>query len=81
MPALPPQKPDIKRPKRFLPFSLGSRDCVGQTLAKLNLTTTLAQLYGNFSFALADEVTPLVHCHAKCCANCSVSCRNHDAAR
>ena len=58
LPALSHEYAGTKRPKRFLPFSSGSRDCVGQTLAKLNLTTTLAQLYGNFSFALADEVLP-----------------------
>lgn len=42
--------------KRFVPFSEGARDCVGQSLARLNLTTTLAQLLGSFSFRLADEV-------------------------
>lgn len=45
-----------RRPQRFIPFSQGSRDCVGQTLARLNLATTLAQLFGNFSFQLAAEV-------------------------
>lgn len=45
-----------RKPQRFMPFSQGSRDCVGQTLARLNLSTTLAQLYGNFSFQLAPEV-------------------------
>ena len=42
--------------KRFVPFSEGVRDCVGQNLARLNLTTTLAQLFGSFSFRLAEEV-------------------------
>ncbi|CAL5225848.1 g8631 [Coccomyxa viridis] len=45
-----------RKPQRFMPFSQGSRDCVGQTLARLNLSTTLAQLYGNFSFQLAPEM-------------------------
>ena len=48
-----------RKPQRFLPFSQGSRDCVGQTLARLNLATTLAQLYGSFSFHLAPQVQPL----------------------
>ena len=42
--------------KRFIPFSEGSRDCVGQSLARLNLTTTLAQLFGSFSFRLDASV-------------------------
>ena len=42
--------------KRFIPFSEGSRDCVGQSLARLNLTTTLAQLFGSFSFRLDESV-------------------------
>ena len=50
-----------RKPQRFIPFSQGSRDCVGQTLARLNLATTLAQLFGNFSFALAAEVGRAVH--------------------
>ena len=45
-----------RTPVRFMPFSVGGRDCVGQTLAKLNLATTLAQLYGSFTFKLAEEV-------------------------
>ena len=50
-----------RKPQRFIPFSQGSRDCVGQTLARLNLATTLAQLFGNFSFRLAAEVGRAVH--------------------
>lgn len=46
-----------RKPQRFIPFSVGARDCVGQTLARLNLTTTLAQLYGSFTFKLAEEVS------------------------
>ena len=45
-----------RAPPRFMPFAQGSRDCVGQTLARLNLSTTLPQLYGNFTFRLAEEV-------------------------
>ena len=50
-----------RKPQRFIPFSQGNRDCVGQTLARLNLATTLAQLFGNFSFRLAAEVGRAVH--------------------
>jgi cytochrome P450 len=50
-----------RAPQRFMPFSLGARDCVGQTLARLNLATTLAQLYGSFTFRLAAEVCTYSH--------------------
>jgi hypothetical protein len=40
-------------PLRFFPFSMGPRDCIGQTLAKMNYTATLACLLGRFHFELA----------------------------
>ena len=43
--------------KRFLPFSLGTRDCVGQSLARMNTTTTVAMLLARFKFQLADKVS------------------------
>ena len=46
-----------KRGKRWFPFSDGPRNCVGQSLAKMSMAATLAQLYSNFSFKLADEVS------------------------
>ncbi len=45
------------RVKRFLPFSLGTRDCVGQSLARMNTTTTVAMLLARFKFQLADKVS------------------------
>ena len=36
--------------RRFLPFSLGARDCVGQALARTALVAELATLLGRFSF-------------------------------
>lgn len=47
---------EAARAKRFLPFSLGARDCVGQSLARMNFTATVAMLLSEFSFRLADEV-------------------------
>ena len=47
------------RVKRFLPFSTGTRDCVGQSLARMNYTTTVAMLLAHFKFQLAPEVTAL----------------------
>ncbi|CAK0783590.1 hypothetical protein CVIRNUC_006789 [Coccomyxa viridis] len=44
------------RVKRFLPFSLGTRDCVGQSLARMNTTTTVAMLLARFKFQLADKM-------------------------
>ena len=50
------RQPDAARVKRFVPFSEGRRDCVGQHLARMNYTSTLARLLGNFHFELAPEV-------------------------
>ncbi len=52
------KQPDAARVKRFVPFSEGRRDCVGQHLARMNYTSTLARLLGNFHFELAPEVSP-----------------------
>ena len=59
-----------RKPQRFIPFSVGARDCVGQTLARLNLSTTLAQLYGSFAFKLAEEVRPGAPLFLYCACNC-----------
>lgn len=36
----------------FLPFSIGSRNCVGQALALVELKAVLALLVSSFSFSL-----------------------------
>ncbi|GAB4816064.1 hypothetical protein N2152v2_003110 [Parachlorella kessleri] len=41
---------------RWLPFGVGPRDCIGQSLARLNYTATLGTLLGHFSFKLAPEM-------------------------
>ena len=51
-----PSSASETRARRFFPFSLGSRDCVGQNLAKMNYTTTVAMLLAHFKFHLTDEV-------------------------
>lgn len=43
--------------RRWLPFSDGPRSCVGQPLAYINVTATLAILLANFHFRLADKVS------------------------
>ena len=43
------------RGRRYLPFGDGMRGCIGQSLAKLNYTATLALLLSNFTFRLADK--------------------------
>ncbi|GAB4815789.1 hypothetical protein N2152v2_002835 [Parachlorella kessleri] len=48
--------PRAERALRFLPFSSGPRDCIGQNLSKLNYMATLAVLLGRFSFRLAPEM-------------------------
>ncbi|KAG2494403.1 hypothetical protein HYH03_007455 [Edaphochlamys debaryana] len=40
----------------WLPFSEGPRSCIGQSLAVLELRTSLAMLCGHFRFRLADEM-------------------------
>ena len=40
----------------FMPFSSGPRNCVGQSLARVEVLTLLAKLLGNFEFRLASEV-------------------------
>eukprot|EP00884_Botryococcus_braunii_P023274 jgi/Botrbrau1/9630/Bobra.0131s0010.1 len=42
--------------KRFLPFGDGIRNCVGQSLARMNLTAALAILLSHLSFRLADKM-------------------------
>ena len=59
------KQPDAARVKRFVPFSEGRRDCVGQHLARMNYTSTLARLLGNFHFELAPEVSQ------SCCWKCT----------
>lgn len=52
-----------KRPKRYIPFAEGPRNCVGQSLAKVSLLVTTATLLQHFSFKLADEVRNLLSSH------------------
>lgn len=42
-------------PRRFMPFSLGARDCVGQGLARTALVAELIVLFGRFRFAVDKE--------------------------
>ena len=51
-----PGRGDQHRVRRFLPFSVGPRDCIGQNLARLNYQTTVPMLLAHFSFRLADGV-------------------------
>ncbi len=55
-PVPPSSAADARQALRFLPFSSGPRDCIGQSLAKMNYMATLAVLLGRFSFRLAPEV-------------------------
>lgn len=40
----------------FMPFNYGPRNCVGQSLAKMEVVTVLAKLLGSFHFNLAPEM-------------------------
>ncbi|KAK9826059.1 hypothetical protein WJX74_008792 [Apatococcus lobatus] len=48
--------PDQGRTKRWMPFSMGSRDCIGQNLARMNYMTAVAMLLSHFHFELAPEM-------------------------
>jgi len=39
----------------LIPFSLGHRNCVGQSLANAEMQTVLAVLCAQFDFAIEDE--------------------------
>ena len=43
--------------RRVLPFGDGARACIGMPLAKIMLTTNIAQMMSHFSFRLADAVS------------------------
>jgi hypothetical protein len=45
-----------KRGITFMPFSEGPRNCVGQSLAKMEVMTLLAKLLANFRIELAPEM-------------------------
>ncbi len=42
--------------KRYIPFAEGPRNCVGQSLAKVSLVTTMATLLPKFRFVLHDSM-------------------------
>jgi fatty acid synthase len=41
---------------RFLPFSIGPRDCVGQQLALVEVKVALAMLLGSIKFELTPDM-------------------------
>ncbi|BDA50154.1 Cytochrome P450 3A13 [Coccomyxa sp. Obi] len=43
-------------PKRFLPFSTGPRQCIGQSLARIMHDVTVARLTAHFTFELAPRM-------------------------
>ena len=57
----------IARPKRYMPFAEGPRNCVGQSLAKMSLAATIATLLQTFTFRLADEVSAAKRTQAPGC--------------
>ena len=53
---------DNFRPKRYMPFAEGPRDCLGQNLAKVSLVATMATLLSRLSFSLGSKVPALLMC-------------------
>ena len=55
--------------KRYIPYSLGSQDCVGQNLARHSMPASLAMLFSHFTFQLAAEA-----CHMALCVGLPGTC-------
>ncbi|KAK9819280.1 hypothetical protein WJX81_006108 [Elliptochloris bilobata] len=64
------------RPKRFIPFSSGARDCVGRSLATINYKVLLALLLGNFRFRLAEEMGGVEGVEASICMRATLQFRD-----
>eukprot|EP00884_Botryococcus_braunii_P008587 jgi/Botrbrau1/1772/Bobra.0217s0027.1 len=45
-----------QRPIRYVPFGAGPRQCIGLSLARQNIATTVALLLSNFTFKLAEQM-------------------------
>jgi hypothetical protein len=45
------------QPLKFYPFSQGQRDCIGQSLARMDYLALLAVLLGSYRFVLAGQVS------------------------
>ncbi|CCD61735.1 CYtochrome P450 family [Caenorhabditis elegans] len=48
---------NVKKIDEFLPFSIGRRQCLGESLARAELYLVFANLIQNFNFEVADDVT------------------------
>ena len=46
----------VDRARRFLAFSTGPRQCIGQSLARMLHDVAIAMLFGRFTFQLAARV-------------------------
>ena len=51
-----PGTKESRHPKSYIPFTFGTRNCLGQTLAKLELKVLLCRFLTKFDFEIKDEI-------------------------
>ena len=49
---------EVVIPKQFIPFSIGQRSCLGESIARMELFMFLSSMIANFKFIPADENVP-----------------------
>lgn len=51
-------------PQQMYPFSVGDRNCIGRSLAQMEMPLVIAKLFAHYDVAYADDVAPLESLYA-----------------